>query len=182
MHGGRHSNDNVGVITGNATLPAHVTVCAISTACPRKSVLVHAKSRLYARGHHTPRTCTLSASTLLVAEEMVADTTLVRCYQLNKSPHVVAAAAVGQAAGSADLRPSTAAVVVPRLHTAPASPLTAAEAARSPYSNAPSSPPAGAMISCLKIRCCQTLTRCLCGAPRCRKTRESCNVHTRTQI
>ena len=177
MHGGRHGGDNVGVITGNAALHGHVTVFVTSTACPRKSVWRSAN-----RGFMPKATTTLPASMLLVAEEIPADTTLVRCYQLNKSPHVVAAAAVGQAAGSADLRPSTAAVVVPRLHTAPASPLTAAEAARSPYSNAPSSPPAGAMISCLKIRCCQTLTRCLCGAPRCRKTRESCNVHTRTQI
>ena len=72
MHGGRHSNDNVGVITGNATLPAHVTVCAISTACPRKSVWRSAN-----RGFMPKATTTLPASMLLVADEIPVDTTLV---------------------------------------------------------------------------------------------------------
>ena len=33
----------------------------------------------------------------------------------------------------------------------------------------PSAAPAGATISCLGIRCCQPQTRCLRGAPRCRR-------------
>ena len=46
---------------------------------------------------------------------------------------------------------------------------------------APSAAPAGATISCLRIRGCRTQTRCLCGAPRCCGAGESWNVHTRTQ-
>ena len=99
---------------------------------PPEKLLALGKSRVYAQGHHTPYTCTLPAPTLLVVEESPADATLVRCYQPNKSAHVTAAA-VGEAAGSADLRPSaTTAAAAGHHHTAaPSSPI-AAEAARSP--------------------------------------------------
>ena len=66
------------------------------------------KSRPYARRHHTARICSRPSSVLLVAQESSADTILVQYSQPNHSPHVAAAAA-GEVAGSADLRPSAAA-------------------------------------------------------------------------
>ena len=44
-----------------------------------------------------------------MAEEVPAETTLVRCSQPNQSPHVVVASA-GEVVGKADLRPSASAV------------------------------------------------------------------------
>ena len=63
---------------------------------------------------------------------MVADTTLVRCYQSHQSPYVAAAAA-GEAAGVADLVPSAATAGDVGHHRADTpSPSVAAEAARPP--------------------------------------------------
>ena len=99
---------------------------------PPEKRLALGKLRFYAQEHHTARVCPLPASTLLVAEEIPADTTLVRCYQPNLSPHV-AAAAVGEAAGSSDLRPTAATAAAAGHHrTAVPSLHIAGEAARSP--------------------------------------------------
>ena len=94
MHGGRHGGDDVGVHTGSAILPAHVAVCAASTACPRKSVWRSVNRGLMPEGTTPLALKTLPPSTLLVAE-IPADTTLVQCSQLNQSLHA-AAAAVGR--------------------------------------------------------------------------------------
>ena len=67
---------------------------------------------------------------LLEANEIPADTTLVRFYQPNQSPHVVAVA-VGEAAGSADLHPSAATAAAAGHTILTPSPPLAAEAARS---------------------------------------------------
>ena len=131
MHGGWHGGDNAGLITGNAALRTCDRIRRKYDMPPEK-LLALGKSRVYAQGHHTPYTCTLPAPTLLVVEESPADATLVRCYQPNKSAHVTAAA-VGEAAGSADLRPSAVtAAAAGRHHAAAPSPPIAAEAACSP--------------------------------------------------
>ena len=109
-------------------------------------------------------------STVLVLEEIPADINLVRCCEPNQSPHVVAAAAVVGAGGSADLRPSAAA----------SSPI-AAQAACSPLTCfVTSAAPAGATISCLVIVCSQAQATCLRGAPRCRRVRKSDNIQTKS--
>ena len=80
------------------------------------------KSRPYARGHHTARTCAHPPLALLVADEIPAYSILVQCSQPDQSLDV--AVAVGEVDGSADLRLS-AAEVIRHHHTAAA----AAEAA-----------------------------------------------------
>ena len=173
----------MGVIAGNAALPGHVTVFATSTACRRKSVWLSANHGFMPKGTtplalvHSPhrRSWWWRRFRLIPPSSGVANPT-------THSPNV-AAAAVGAAAGSADLRPIAATAAAAGNHhtAAPASPLLMKRPALSKHNCAPSAAPAGATISCLRIRCCRTQTSFLRGAPRCRSAGKSFNVRTCTQ-
>ena len=175
MHGGRHGGDNVGVITGNDRMRHKYGM-------PAETRFALGKSRIYCRGHYTARTCTLFPSTLLVEEEIPADTHSSGVTNPT-SPHMLLLLLSGRLLVVLTSAPALSWLLLPGTTILPPHPLALLpkQLALRRNSHAPSAARAGATISCLWIRCCQTQTRCLRGAPRCRRVGQSGNVHSSTK-
>ena len=173
----------MGVITGNAALPGHVTVFATSTACPRKSFWRSANRGFMPKGTipltlvHSPhrRFWWWKRVRLMPPSSGVTNPTSPRMLLLLLSERLLVVL-TSDLALSLLLLPG--AIMLPP-HLLP---LLPKQPALPRHNCAPSAAPAGATLSCLKIRCCQTPTRCLRGAPRCRRVGESDNVYTVPQM
>ena len=145
------------MITGNAAMPRHVTELTTSTACLRKAFGARQIAVVCPKAPLRSVPTSPRMWLLLLSERLLVVLTSDLALSLLLLP------------GAIMLPPH----LLPLLPKQPALPR---------HNCAPSAAPAGATLSCLKIRCCQTPTRCLRGAPRCRRVGESDNVYTVPQM